>query len=153
MRISDWSSDVCSSDLDRRDDRLEADRRVGRVDRDEKTAGKAREGGADAEADGVDALDVDAQGLRRVRVLRGGADRLSEAGEADEGPQREAGGGGDADDHQALIGDEQRSQDEGALDEVGHAAARGADEDKRQVLPDDEHKAEERRVGKKWGST
>src|SRR3546814_4661172 len=120
MRISDWSSDVCSSDLaaqddagDRLDDRLEADRRVGRVDRDEKTAGKAREGGADAEADGVDALDVDAQGLRRVRVLRGGADRLSEAGEADEGPQREAGGGGDADDHQALIGDEQRSQDEG----------------------------------------
>src|SRR3546814_5016555 len=95
MRISDWSSDVCSSDLaaqddagDRLDDRLEADRRVGRVDRDEKTAGKAREGGADAEADGVDALDVDAQGLRRVRVLRGGADRLSEAGEADEGPQQ-----------------------------------------------------------------
>src|SRR3546814_1075209 len=95
MRISDWSSDVCSSDLDRRDDRLEADRRVGRVDRDEKTAGKAREGGADAEADGVDALYFDAQRLRRVRVLRGGADRLSEAGEADEGPQREAGGGGD----------------------------------------------------------
>src|SRR3546814_20710999 len=83
MRISDWSSDVCSSDLaaqddagDRLDDRLEADRRVGRVDRDEKTAGKAREGGADAAADGVDALDVDAQGLRRVRVLSGGAARL-----------------------------------------------------------------------------
>src|SRR3546814_11115764 len=107
MRISDWSSDVCASDL---------------------------------EADGVDALDVDAQGLRRVRVLRGGADRLSEAGEADEGPQREAGGGGDADDHQALIGDEQRSQDEGALDEVGHAAALGAEEDQR--------RPEERRGGK-----
>src|SRR3546814_4357928 len=135
MRISDWSSDVCSSDLaaqddagDRLDDRLEADRRVGRVDRDEKTAGKAREGGADAEADGVDALDVDAQGLRRVRVLRGGADRLSEAGEADEGPQREAGGGGGPDGPQALLGDEHGSQTEGALDEVGHAAALRSDE-------------------------
>src|SRR3546814_1524817 len=89
MRISDWSSDVCSSDLiglddaeqhgsddgarhvaeaaqddagDRLDDRLEADRRVGRVDRYEQAAGKPRQGGADAEADGVDALDVDAQG-------------------------------------------------------------------------------------------
>src|SRR3546814_17672495 len=115
MRISDWSSDVCSSDLDRRDDRLEADRRVGRVDRDEKTAGKAREGGADAEADGVDALDDDAQGLRRVRVLKGGADRLSEGGEADAGPKRDADGGSEATDHQAHTGDAQRAQDESAL--------------------------------------
>src|SRR3546814_11165325 len=100
--------------------------------RDEQAAGEAREGGADAEADGVDALDVDAQGLRRVRVLRGGADRLSEAGEADEGPQREAGGGGDADDHPPLIGDEQRAHDHGAPAEVGHAAAPGAEQDPRQ---------------------
>src|SRR3546814_12505477 len=106
MRISDWSSDVCSSDL--------------------------------AEADGVDALDVDAQGLRRVRVLRGGADRLSEAGEADEGPQREAGGGGEADAHQAIIGDEQRSKAEGHLHQVGTAALHGADAHHRPGLDTDD---------------
>src|SRR3546814_14401515 len=79
--------------------------------RDEQAAGEAREGGADAEADGVDALNIDAPGLRRVRVLRGGAARLAEAGEAAEGQERAAGDGGHVDHPKALSGDDQLSSE------------------------------------------
>src|SRR3546814_964446 len=98
MRISDWSSDVCSSDLLDQDHELVAAEATDRVDPPQRALEAPRDGHqqlvADAVAEGVvdrlEVVEVEEHGGHRGAVALGSTEQLLSS-VADQGPVRQAG--------------------------------------------------------------